>query len=76
MNTDQNNYLEVSDEFRKNLLSLMPGGCTLEVTMLNGKVRSYDKIKDFEAYISRMNTSEVRMIRIKETGDVVWRRGA
>jgi hypothetical protein len=68
------NCLEVSDEFRKNILSIMPGGCTLEVTMLDGKVRSYDKIKDFGAYISHMNTERVKLISIRETGTVVWKR--
>jgi hypothetical protein len=66
--------LEVSDEYRKNMLSLMPGGCTLEVTSLNGKVKSYDKIKDFGAYISRMRLDDVLQIKIRENGDVVWKR--
>ena len=55
--------------------SLMPGGCTLEVTYLDGKTRSYDKIKDFSAYISKMNLKNVKFIMIRETGDIVWRRG-
>lgn len=53
----------------------MPGGCTLEVTYLDGKTRSYDKIKDFSAYISKMNLKNVKFIMIRETGDIVWRRG-
>jgi ribosome-associated protein YbcJ (S4-like RNA binding protein) len=37
--------VNVSDQFRKNELSLTPGGATIKVITANQKVMVYDKIK-------------------------------
>ena len=46
------NTLLVSDEHRKNSLSLTPGGSVVKVIYEDGSSRVYDKIKNVEAYIS------------------------
>jgi hypothetical protein len=43
--------LHVGDEYRTNPLSLEPGGSTIEVTLVNGNVLVYDKIKMPNRYI-------------------------
>jgi hypothetical protein len=43
--------LHVSDEYRTNPLSLTPGGSSIEVTLVDGNVYVYDKIKMPDRYI-------------------------
>ena len=41
----------VKDKFRKNELSFIPGGVTVELIYENGSSRVYDKVKNSEAFI-------------------------
>ena len=44
----------VNDNYRKNLLSKTPGGSTVYIHHRDGKILSYDKIKNVEAYINKV----------------------
>jgi hypothetical protein len=41
---------EIKDQYRRNKLSLTPGGCSVMVTFTNGSSRTYDKVKDYNAF--------------------------
>ena len=44
----------VGDDYRKNSLSLMPGGVDVKVYYPNGTARIYSRIKNVEAYTRYM----------------------
>jgi len=46
--------VNVDDKFRKNALSLISGGSTVEITYANGQTLVYDKIKNPEKYIKSL----------------------
>jgi hypothetical protein len=46
--------IKVSDDYRKNELSLHPGGSEIKVTYQNGKVLIYDKIKSVKQYCKKL----------------------
>lgn len=51
---ESKNSFVVEDEYRTNPLSHQPGGCTIKVKYNDGSVRIYDKIKNIDAYTSRL----------------------
>lgn len=46
--------MKVKDKYRTNELSLRPGGCTVVVEFVDGRILEYDKIKNPSAYIAAM----------------------
>lgn len=60
--------LNVSDEFRKNHLSLTPGGSTVEITYVNGQTLVYDKIKNPKKYIQSLNSRKT-IVSVKVDGE-------
>jgi len=44
--------LRVTDQYRRNTLSVKPGGSNVVVSYTNGTVYIYDKIKNPSAYIN------------------------
>jgi len=58
---------QVGDQYRTNELSLVPGGYTVCVREVSGKVLEYDKIKKPHAYIRALaNKSNVLDAWLKE----------
>jgi hypothetical protein len=57
--------LIVGDQYRKNPLSLVPGGCSVMVEFKDGNVLIYDNIKSPYAYIQKlMKNPDVRTASI------------
>ncbi len=48
----------VSDKYRKNRLSLIPGGYTVVVEYITGRRFEYDKVKDPDAYIKKLKRNK------------------
>jgi hypothetical protein len=65
--------IKVKDEFRKNELSLEPGGSVVRVLHRNGKEMIYDKVKNPSAYCRRL-TSDETVIEITVDGQPFWNR--
>lgn len=51
---ESKNSFVVADEYRTNSLSHQPGGSTIKVKYKDGSIRIYDKIKNIDAYTSRL----------------------
>ncbi|CAB4159496.1 hypothetical protein UFOVP699_232 [uncultured Caudovirales phage] len=45
--------MRVDDNYRRNELSLEPGGVEVKIIYKNGTERIYDKVKNVKAYTSR-----------------------
>lgn len=61
----ENKTIQVTDQFRKNDLSLTPGGAVVEVTYSSGKTLSYDKIKNPTKYIQSLaNDSTIVLVKV------------
>jgi hypothetical protein len=57
--------LKVSDNYRTNPVSLIPGGSTVEVHLIDGKIFIYDKVKNPSAYIKCLRkTCEISKVYI------------
>ena len=52
----------VKDKYRKNPLSLQPGGHTVHVVFEDGFEQVYDKVKYPKSYISRISAESGRKI--------------
>ena len=63
----------VNDAFRKNELSLEPGGVVVTVVMMNGKKYSYDKVKNVDAYSAKMKKDN-NVIEIWVGTELKWKR--
>lgn len=63
----------VKDEFRKNDLSLAPGGSVVTVIMADGKKYSYDKVKNVNAYSEKMK-KDARVMEIWVGEELKWKR--
>jgi hypothetical protein len=46
--------MKVSDNFRTNSLSTIPGGSVVTITYINKKPLEYDKIKDTKRYADKI----------------------
>jgi hypothetical protein len=63
--------MKVGDQFRKNKLSLAPGGSTITVILKSGKVLEYDKVKNVEAYCNHLVKSG-NIKTIKVGNEIIW----
>ena len=63
----------VSDEYRTNPKSLVPGGSTVLVEYFNGEVKAYDKIKNTTAYINAI-VKDTNIKQISVNGQLAWKR--
>ena len=65
--------IKVKDEYRRNDLSLSPGGSDVTAIMSNGKQLTYDKIKSIEKYCARLKNDK-SVIEILVDGEAYWKR--
>jgi hypothetical protein len=65
--------IKVKDEYRRNDLSLSPGGSDVTTIMSNGKKLTYDKIKSVEKYCARLKKDPL-VIEIIVDGEAYWKR--
>lgn len=63
--------IKVTDEHRKNGLSLTPGGSTVSVRTIKGHEYVYDKIKNPKAYVTRLS-GDASILEIYVDGEKVW----
>jgi hypothetical protein len=63
--------IKVNQEFRKNALSLKPGGSTVTVVYDNNIELEYNNIKNPQAYINTITKSNKTIIGIKINGQLV-----
>ena len=62
----------VSDEFRTNGLSLTPGGSTVTVELSNGETKTYDKVKNWKAYVNAILDKNPNVINVHVDTKLVW----
>jgi hypothetical protein len=65
--------IKVKDEYRKNELSFSPGGSDVTVIHKNGKMLTYDKIKNIERYCTILKNDQT-VIEIKVNGQDYWKK--
>lgn len=65
--------LVVADQFRKNELSLKPGGSSVSVIYSDGSQKVYTKVKNPKAYVSSI-TKDVNIVKVLVDGDIFWTR--
>jgi len=63
--------IKVNQEFRKNALSLKPGGSTVTVVYDNNIELEYNNIKNPQAYINTITKTDKSIIGIKINGQLV-----
>lgn len=63
--------IKVNQEFRKNALSLKPGGSTVTVVYDNNIELEYNNIKNPQAYINTIAKTDKSIIGIKINGQLV-----
>ncbi len=63
--------IKVKDQYRKNELSLTPGGSEVTTILKNGKSITYDKIKSVDKYCSRLK-SDPMVIEIRVDDKLYW----
>jgi len=63
--------IKVNQEFRKNALSLKPGGSTVTVMYDNNIELEYNNIKNPQAYINTIAKTDKTIIGIKINGQLV-----
>ena len=63
--------IKVTQEFRKNALSLKPGGSTVTVMYDNNIELEYNNIKNPQAYINTIAKTDKSIIGIKINGQLV-----
>ena len=59
-----NKSIIVKDKYRKNPLSLEPGGSSVTVTFSDGFSQTYDKVKFPNAFVRKINESNERRFPI------------
>ena len=59
-----NKSIVVKDKYRKNPLSLEPGGSSVTVTFSDGFSQTYDKVKFPNAFVRKINESNERRFPI------------
>lgn len=65
--------IKVKDEYRRNDLSLSPGGSDVTIIMSNGKKLVYDKIKSVVKYCARLKKDPL-VVEILVDGEPYWKR--
>jgi hypothetical protein len=65
--------IKVKDEYRRNDLSLSPGGSDVTTIMSNGMQLTYDKIKSVEKYCARLKNDQL-VAEILVDGKSYWKR--
>jgi hypothetical protein len=63
--------IKVNDQYRRNPLSLEPGGVDVTVVLRDGFRLIYDKIKNPAKYVGKLHNRE-SIISIEIDGQVVW----
>ena len=63
----------VSDVFRTNPKSLIPGGSTVVVENYDGTIKAYDKVKNTTAYINAI-IKDLKIKSISVNGELAWKR--
>jgi len=63
--------IKVTQEFRKNALSLKPGGSTVTVVYDNNIELEYNNIKNPQAYINTITKTDKSIIGFKINGQLV-----
>lgn len=63
----------VSDEYRTNPKSLVPGGSTVAVEYYDGTIKAYDKVKNTTAYINSI-IKDANIKQISVNGQLAWKR--
>lgn len=63
--------MRVGDKYRTNPLSHEPGGDEVTVYTKDGKIRTYDKVKSPQKYISNLYFKE-EIVRIDINGENSW----
>ena len=62
----------VSDTFRTNSLSLVPGGSVVVINESDGTTKAYDKVKNPKAYINAILKKNSRIEKIYVNDQLVW----
>jgi hypothetical protein len=65
----------VKDNFRKNELSLEPGGSVITAILESGRSLSYDKIKKVDAYCKKLKT-DLSVVEILVDNKSIWKRNS
>jgi hypothetical protein len=65
------NHIRVQDQYRTNELSKKPGGDEVTIYTKDGMVRTYDKVKNTQKYISSLAYKE-EIVRIDINGEEKW----
>jgi hypothetical protein len=65
--------IKVKDEYRRNDLSLSPGGSEVTTIMSDGKKLVYDKIKSVSKYCARLKNDQ-HVMEILVDGKEYWKR--
>jgi hypothetical protein len=66
---------QVSDQFRTNELSLVPGGSQVTLFYKNGKTISYDKVKNPNSYCSAiLRKSSADILKIEVDGVLYYQK--
>jgi len=65
------NHIKVQDQYRTNELSKQPGGDEVTIYTKDGMVRTYDKVKNTQKYISSLAYKE-EIVRIDINGEEKW----
>lgn len=63
----------VEDKFRKNDLSLQPGGSTVKVVYSDGPSKVYDKVKSVERYTASLK-KKANVVEIYVNDSLYWKR--
>lgn len=64
----------VSDEYRTNPMSLVPGGSVVKVTYADGSFRLYDKIKKPYHYIRVITEKDNKIISVEVDNTLAWKK--
>jgi len=62
----------VSDTYRTNSLSLVPGGSVVIINEVDGTTKAYDKVKNPNAYINAILKKNSRIETIYVDNQLVW----
>lgn len=65
----------VKDDFRKNELSLEPGGSLVTTILKSGRSLSYDKIKKVDAYCAKLKKDQA-VVEILVDNKSIWKRNS